>query len=267
MHNFARSRRATHQSLQLSPSDQSRTGLKPRIPRPICANLPRSALICATFKNLGSPPPDFSIPQSVSELRLSHAGTNLALSTDLWSQPVSSTLVRVYKNGAIVGQTLVDGSALGFIELKGNSETPRVAGLSAQTSGNLVTFTISFDRFVRLIPQSGTSLRGNLIQITITREAPGTGFSLATLLTMTPSFTITSETIGAVPPRLNITAGATNVVLSWSLVNQPFALESAQSLLGPFALITEEPVIDASGSTVTLPLISGMRFFRLRSVD
>jgi hypothetical protein len=192
----------------------------------------------------------------------------LALSTDLWSHPVSNTLVRVYKNGAVVGQTLVNGSALGSIELKGNSETPRVAGLSAQTSGsNLVTFTISFDRFVRLIPQSGTSLRGNLIQITIAREAPVTGFSLATLLTMAPSFTITSETIGVVPPRLNIAAGATNVVLSWSLVNQPFALESADSLLGPFVPITEEPVIDANGSTVTLPLVSGMRFFRLRSVD
>jgi hypothetical protein len=215
-----------------------------------------------------SPPPNFSIPQSVSELRLSHTGTNLALSTDLWSQPVSNALVRVYKNGAIVGQTPVDGSALGSIELKGNSETPRVAGLSAQTSGsNLVTFTISFDRFVQLIPQSGTSLRGNLIQITITREVPVTGFSLATLLTMAPSFTITSETIGVVPPRLNIAASVTNAVLSWSLVNQPFALESAESLLGPFALITEEPVIGASGSTVTLPLVSGMRFFRLRSVD
>jgi len=108
-------------------------------------------------------------------------------------------------------------------------------------------------------------LRGNLIRITPVDGLPSDGLATAGLFTTTPTFTIRNETVQVAPPPLSITAAATNMIISWPLVNQPFAVESADSLLGPYSATTNEPAIDDTGSSISIPLApQAGRFFRLR---
>ncbi len=66
------------------------------------------------------------------------------------------------------------------------------------------------------------------------------------------------------PPQLSISSGAGNVVLSWPEVQAAYQLQSTPSLApSAWTSVTNLPVQNGSAQTVTLPVGSGTRFFRL----
>ena len=66
------------------------------------------------------------------------------------------------------------------------------------------------------------------------------------------------------PPQLSISSSAGNVVLSWPAAQAAYQLQSTASLApSSWASVTNLPVQNGSALTVTLPVGSGTRFFRL----
>ena len=66
------------------------------------------------------------------------------------------------------------------------------------------------------------------------------------------------------PPQLSISSSAGNVVLSWPAAQAAYQLQSTASLApSSWTSVTNLPVQNGSAQTVTLPVGSGTRFFRL----
>jgi alpha-tubulin suppressor-like RCC1 family protein len=68
------------------------------------------------------------------------------------------------------------------------------------------------------------------------------------------------------PPTLTIVRSAPNVIVSWSVPEDAYALESATNLLGPFDI--ESPILSTNQQTVsaTVPTANARKFFRLRKL-
>jgi len=68
------------------------------------------------------------------------------------------------------------------------------------------------------------------------------------------------------PPTLTIARSLSNIIVSWPIPDDAYALESATNLPGPFAL--ESPTLSTNQQTIsaTFPAANSQKFFRLRKL-
>jgi len=67
-------------------------------------------------------------------------------------------------------------------------------------------------------------------------------------------------------PRLRITRSGNSILLAWPNASSNFVLQGTASLAGPgtaWGSISQPPVIVGNERQVTVPLVTGRRFFRL----
>jgi hypothetical protein len=207
-------------------------------------------------EGIGSGGP-YVYPHNVSA-SLEHRGSHVNL-TFVSSLNATSVLVKVYKHGSLVGQTLAPLPVVGSFAAKGNGAGPPLAGITAAVgnSNAPVSLTLSLDRLQTFTAANGSEFRGNLIRLEPQSTDKLFSINGAGIFTTHSFFTIRDEQIALVPPRLSIAEDETEATLSWPVQNHPFALEAASSLDGPFGAVTNEPVELPLESTAT-------RFFRLR---
>ena len=175
--------------------------------------------------------------------------------------------VTAFKNGVAVGSLTGSTSAItGSLTYK-NDKLPRITSCTLE-SGADVSIGIGLDQVATFTASDGTQFRGNHF-----RFAPVAPFLVVGTLSRlslhtfdVESLTITDERSTPFAPRMNIVSDAQQVVLSWRDNTRLFAVESGESLSGPFTTITNEVEFVDDRNTFAVPVQqSGPRFFRLRS--
>jgi len=140
-------------------------------------------------------------------------------------------------------------------------------GLVTASSNLPPHFALSLRREATFTAPDGTTLRGNQIRIEpvgpATNVPPLVSFSMGTFNVL--AFTITGEHSALAPPPMTVVAASSALELRWPVVNQPFILESAPALSGPFSAVTNNVEYIESTNCLIFPVESaGSRFFRLR---
>ena len=196
---------------------------------------------------------------------LEHSGSDVDLRL-AGSLDGANTLVKVYKHGTLVGEVLAPFNAPGRFSVRGNGSGPRLVGFNAVagTSNAPISITLSFDRLYTFTAANGQELRGNLIRLAPQTDAIVSSINKVGLQTSHPAFTIRDEQFVPAPPPLSIAQTEASATLRWPLQNQPFALEAAASVEGPFTAVTNEPLVLDNALSLPLPLEDATRFFRLR---
>ena len=199
-------------------------------------------------------------------IQLTHRETHLELTGYLGV--ATNALAKVYRYGQLVGEALVRPDVLGTIVLPSNG-APLVAwSVAAGGSNAPVSVTLGFAEPIAFRAAGGPELTGDLLRV-----IPGTSnrvqsLSHATFRTARETFTITGEHISLAAPPLAITTVGTNATVSWTRLHHPFMLESAASLNGTFARITNAPALEDGVLALQVPLHGdATRFFRLRGND
>jgi len=178
--------------------------------------------------------------------------------------------LKVFRNGSLVGSNVATNHLLaGMLGGGRQGQFPEIIGCGIVTGGSngVPHFALTLRHQAIFTAMDGTALRGNHIRIEpigpATNVPPLVSFSLGTF--GVPAFTITGERSILAPPPLSITPARDSLEISWPSVNQPFAVESALSLSGPFSAVTNDVQFIDNRLCLTLPVEStGSRFFRLR---
>jgi hypothetical protein len=176
--------------------------------------------------------------------------------------------LKVFRNGALVGSTVATNHLLAGT-LRGPGQLPEIIACGLVTGGSNLAphFAFTLRRQAIFSAMDGTELRGNHVRVEpigpATNVPPLVSFSLGTF--GVPAFTITGERSVLAPPPLRISPTEDSLELSWPTVNQPFMVESAGSLSGPFSAVTNDVQFIDSKVCITLPVEpASSRFFRLR---
>jgi uncharacterized repeat protein (TIGR01451 family) len=144
--------------------------------------------------------------------------------------------------------TLAGYAGLNDVSLNGNLLVGSVPNL-AVGAGTLVTVQMT-------APNANMDLTFNTVV--------GGGVADFNLANNQASATTTiSDSI--VPPLLAARKSG-QVVLSWQGASPKLVLQSAPSMSGTWQTATNTPVVSNGSSSVTMPLQSGLRFFRLRAI-
>ena len=178
--------------------------------------------------------------------------------------------LKVFRNGSLVGSNVATNHLLaGLLGAGRQGQLPEIIGCGIVTgASNLVPhFALTLRHQAIFTAMDGTALRGNHIRIEpigpATNVPPLVSFNLGTF--GVPAFTITGERSVLAPPPLSISPTEDSLELSWPAVNQPFMVESAPSLSGPFSAVTNDVQFVDNKLCLTLPVDStSSRFFRLR---
>jgi hypothetical protein len=177
--------------------------------------------------------------------------------------------IKVYRNGALDGSVVATNDAVGGTLVGHGGGVPEILGFGLVTAGSNLPphFALSLRREATFTAPDGRTLRGNQIRI----EPVGSGTNIPPLVSFSmgtfnvPAFTITGEQSVLAPPPISVVAARSALELRWPNVNQPFLLEAAPALSGPFSAVTNDVEYIQSTNCLKLPVESaGSRFFRLR---
>jgi hypothetical protein len=178
--------------------------------------------------------------------------------------------VKVYRNGSLAGSAIVTNRTIvGSLTSRTEGKVPEIisGGIFTGSPNSPGYSALSFRHLMIFTATDGTVLRGNHIRIEPTAHGTNaitiTAFSIGTF--GVPAFTITAEAAIVAPPRMSVLTASSNVELAWPVVNQPFILEAASTLSGPFSAVTNDVELIDDKNCLKLPVESaGSRFFRLR---
>jgi len=178
--------------------------------------------------------------------------------------------LKVFRNGSLAGSEVVTNHLLaGKLAGPRPGQLPELISCGIVTGGSNVVphFALTLRHQAIFTAMDGTALRGNHIRVEpigpATNVPPLVSFSLGAF--GVPAFTITGERSVLAPPPLSISPTEDSLELSWPAVNQPFMVESAFSLSGPFSAVTNDVQFIDNRLCLTLPVEgTGSRFFRLR---
>ena len=177
--------------------------------------------------------------------------------------------IKVYRNGALDGSVVATNDAVAGTLVARGGGVPEIVscGLVTASSNLPPHFALSLRREATFTAPDGTMLRGNHIRIEpvgpATNVPPLVSFSIDTF--NVPAFTITGEQSALVPPPMSVVAASSALELRWRIVSQPFILESAPALTGPFSAVTNDVGYIETTNCLVFPVESaGSRFFRLR---
>lgn len=191
-------------------------------------------------------------------------------SSEYFDSSTAFLQIKVYRNGTLGGVIVATNEAfLGTLVARRGGGLPEIIGFGLVTaSSNLPPhFALSLRRQATFTAPDGSTLHGEHIRI----EPVGPGTNVPPLVSFSidtfnvPAFTITGEHSVLAAPPISVVAAKSALELRWPIVNQPFILESAPSLSGPFSAVTNDVEYIESTNCLILPVESaGSRFFRLR---